>query len=71
MWCRWKLPPATRTAQVIITDGQASSNDDELRNPRRSRSGVAAHHPQARSVELTIELSATLRSAGIPMPPCW
>ena len=57
---------ATRTAQVIITDGQASSNDDELRNLSAGADLVLLPTtPQARSVELTIELSATLRSAGI------
>ena len=57
---------ATRTAQVIITDGQASSNDDELRNLSAGADLVLLPTtPQARSVELTIELSATLRRAGI------
>ena len=57
---------ATRTAQVIITDGQASSNDDELRNLSAGADLVLLPTtPQARSVELTIELSATLRGVGI------
>ena len=56
-----------RTAQVIITDGQASNNDDGVRNLSAGADLVLLPTtPQARSVELTIELSATLRSAGIP-----
>ena len=53
---------ATRNAQVIITDGQASSHEDELKNLSAGADLVLLPTtPQARSVELTIELSSILR----------
>ena len=53
---------ATRAAQVIITDGQASSHE-ELKNLSAGADLVLLPTtPQARSVELTIELSSILRS---------
>ena len=53
---------ATRTAQVIITDGQASSHEEELKNLSAGADLVLLPTtPQARSVELTIELSSILR----------
>ena len=54
---------ATRAAQVIITDGQASSHEEELKNLSAGADLVLLPTtPQARSVELTIELSSILRS---------
>ena len=54
---------ATRSAQVIITDGQASSHEEELKNLSAGADLVLLPTtPQARSVELTIELSSILRS---------
>ena len=56
---------ATRHAQVIITDGQASSHEDELKNLSAGADLVLLPTtPQARSVELTIELSSILRQMG-------
>ena len=53
---------ATRYAQVIITDGQASSHEDELKNLSAGADLVLLPTtPQARSVELTVELSSILR----------
>ena len=53
---------ATRSAQVIITDGQASSHEEELKNLSAGADLVLLPTtPQARSVELTIELSSILR----------
>ena len=53
-------------AYVVITDGQASSNDDVLHNLSAGADLVLLPTtPQARSVELTIELSATLRDVDI------
>ena len=53
---------ATRHAQVIITDGHASSHEDELKNLSAGADFVLLPTtPQARSVELTIELSSILR----------
>ena len=57
---------ATRSAQIVITDGQASSHEDELKNlSAGSDIVVLPTTPQARSVELTIEMSAILRGYGI------
>ena len=56
---------ATRYAQVIITDGQASSHEDELKNLSAGADLVLLPTtPQARSVELTVELSSILRQMG-------
>ena len=53
-------------AQIVITDGQASSHEDELKNlSAGSDIVVLPTTPQARSVELTIEMSAILRGYGI------
>ena len=53
---------ATRHAQVIITDGQASSHEDELKNLSAGADLVLLPTtPQARSVELTVELCSILR----------
>ena len=58
---------ATRHAEVIITDGQASSHEDELKNLSAGADLVLLPTtPQARSVELTIELSSVLRQMGTP-----
>ena len=58
---------ATRHAQVIITDGQASSHEDELKNLSAGADLVLLPTtPQARSVELTVELSSVLRQMGTP-----
>ena len=56
---------ATPHVQVIITDGQASSHEDELKNLSAGADLVLLPTtPQARSVELTIELSSILRQMG-------
>ena len=56
---------ATRHAQVIITDGQASSQEGELKNLSAGADLVLLPTtPQARSVELTVELSSILRQMG-------
>ena len=53
---------ATRHAQVIITDVPASSHEDELKNLSAEADLVLLPTtPQARSVELTVELSSILR----------
>ena len=50
---------ATRHAQVIITDWQASSHEDELKNLSEGADlALLPITPQARSVELTVELSS-------------
>jgi len=56
---------ATRDSQIVITDGQASSHEDELKNLSAGADLVLLPTtPQARSVELTIELSSMLRQMG-------
>ena len=56
---------ATRHVQVIITDGQASSQEGELKNLSAGADLVLLPTtPQARSVELTVELSSILRQMG-------
>jgi chromosome partitioning protein len=58
---------ATRAADIVVTDGQASSQDDELnRLSEGSDLIVLPTTPQARSVELTIELASMLRSKEVP-----
>ncbi|MCB4406881.1 ParA family protein [Synechococcus sp. MU1642] len=57
---------ATRHAQVIITDGQASCHEDELKNLSAGADLVLLPTtPQARSVELTVELASTLTRMDI------
>ena len=53
---------ATHHSLVIITDGQASSHEDELKNLSAGADLVLLPTtPQERSVELTVELSSILR----------
>ncbi len=50
---------------MTITDGQASSHEDELKNLSAGADLVLLPTtPQARSVELTVELSSILRQMG-------
>ncbi|MEB3201950.1 MAG: ParA family protein [Synechococcus sp.] len=58
---------ATRTADVVITDGQASSDEEELRHlALGSDLVVLPTAPQARAVELTVELARLLRNVRVP-----
>lgn len=58
---------ATRHVQVIITDGQAISHEDELNNLLAGSDLVLLPTtPQARSVELTVEFSSILWQMGTP-----
>ena len=56
---------ATRHVQVIITDGKASSHEDELNNLSAGAGLVLrSTTPQGRWVEFTFELCSILRQMG-------
>jgi len=58
---------ATRQADVVITDGQASSDEEELRHLAVGSDLVLLPTaPKARSVELTVELAQLLQKVGVP-----
>ena len=58
---------ATRHADVVITDGQASSDEEELRHLAVGSDLVLLPTaPKARSVELTVELAQLLQKVGVP-----
>ena len=58
---------ATRKADIVVTDGQASSNEEELKNLVEGSDFILLPTtPQSRSVELTIEMSTMLKQHGIP-----
>ena len=58
---------ATRTADVVITDGQASSDEEELRHLAVGSDLVLLPTAaKARSVELTVELAQLLRRVDVP-----
>lgn len=58
---------ATRSADVVITDGQASSDEEELRHLAIGSDLVLLPTaPKARAVELSVELAALLRRVQVP-----
>ena len=58
---------ATRNAEIVVTDGQASSNEEELKNlVEGSDFIVLPTTPQSRSIELTVEMSCMLNKFDIP-----
>jgi chromosome partitioning protein len=58
---------ATRSAEVVITDGQASSDEEELRHLAVGSDLVLLPTaPKARAVELTVELAQLLQQVGVP-----
>lgn len=58
---------ATRKAEIVVTDGQASSNEEELKNlVEGSDLIILPTTPQSRSIELTIEMSSMLNKFDIP-----
>ena len=58
---------ASRTADVVITDGQASSDEEELRHLALGSDLVLLPTAaKARAVELSVELAALLRRVGVP-----
>tara|TARA_B100000700_G_C15003949_1_gene837641 strand:+ start:1256 stop:1924 length:669 start_codon:yes stop_codon:yes gene_type:complete len=57
---------ASRSAEIVITDGQASSDEEELKHLAfGSDIVVLPTSPQARSVELTVELASLLKTLKI------
>jgi chromosome partitioning protein len=57
---------ATRGADVVVTDGQASSDEEELRHLSLGSDLVLLPTaPKARAVELSVELAALLRRVGV------
>ena len=58
---------ATRLAEIIITDGQASSNEEEMKNLVEGADFILLPTTtQSRSIELTVEMSQMLRQYKIP-----
>ena len=58
---------ATRTAEIVVTDGQASSNDEELKNLVEGADFILLPTTtQSRSIELTVEMSQMLKQYKIP-----
>ena len=58
---------ATRSADVVITDGQASSDEEELRHLAVGSDLVLLPtSPKARAVELTVELARLLQIVKVP-----
>ena len=58
---------ATRLSDVVITDGQASTDEEELKHLAAGSDLVLLPTaPQARSVELTVELASLLKDLNIP-----
>ena len=58
---------ATRAAEIVVTDGQASSNDEELKNLVEGADFILLPTTtQSRSIELTVEMSQMLNQYQIP-----
>ena len=58
---------ATRLAEIVITDGQASSNEEEMKNLVEGADFILLPTTtQSRSIELTVEMSQMLKQYKIP-----
>ena len=58
---------ASRLAEIVITDGQASSNEEEMKNLVEGADFILLPTTtQSRSIELTVEMSQMLRQYKIP-----
>ena len=58
---------ATRAAEIVVTDGQASSNDEELKNLVEGSDFILLPTTtHSRSIELTVEMSQMLNQYQIP-----
>ncbi|QNI43289.1 ParA family protein [Synechococcus sp. A15-28] len=58
---------ATRSAEIVVTDGQASTNEEEMKNLVEGADFVLLPTTtQSRSVELTIEMAQTINQYKIP-----
>ena len=57
----------TRFSEIVITDGQASTDEEELKHlAAGSDLVILPTAPQARSIELTVELATLLKKLNIP-----
>jgi chromosome partitioning protein len=58
---------ATRSAEIVVTDGQASTNEEEMKNLVEGADFILLPTTtQSRSVELTIEMAQTINQYKIP-----
>ena len=58
---------ATRSAEIVVTDGQASSNEEEMKNLVEGADFILLPTTtQSRSIELTIEMAQTINKYKIP-----
>ena len=57
---------ATRSADVVITDGQASTDEVELRHLVGAGLVLLPTAPKARAVELSVDLAQLLNKVGVP-----
>ena len=58
---------ATRSAEIVVTDGQASSNEEEMKNLVEGADFVLLPTTtQSRSIELTVEMSQMINKYKIP-----
>ena len=58
---------ATRSAEIIVTDGQASSNEEEMKNLVEGADFVLLPTTtQSRSIELTVEMTQMINKYKIP-----
>ena len=58
---------ATRLAEIVITDGQASSNEEEMKNLVEGADFILLPTTtQSRSIELTVEMSQTISKYKLP-----
>ena len=58
---------ATRAAEIVVTDGQASSNEEEMKNLVEGADFILLPTTtQSRSIELTVEMSQMLKHYRIP-----
>ena len=58
---------ASRLAEIVITDGQASSNEEEMKNLVEGADFILLPTTtQSRSIELTVEMSQMLKQYKIP-----
>lgn len=58
---------ATRYAEIVITDGQASSNEEEMKNLVKGSDFILLPTTtQSRSIELTVEMAQMINKYKIP-----
>ena len=58
---------ATRSAEIVVTDGQASSNEEEMKNLVEGADFVLLPTTtQSRSIELTVEITQMINKYKIP-----